>query len=47
MRIFTLRWYTVFKWIRHIISTIVKGFKAKSLNAAGQSINSTHCSHER
>lgn len=31
-------WYTIFKWMRHSTSTIVKGFKAKSLDAVCQSI---------
>lgn len=38
IRIFTLRWCTVFKWIKNIIIAIIKGFKPKSIEAAAQPI---------
>ena len=38
IRRFTLKWCPVVKRKRHSISTIVKGFKGKSLDAVGQSI---------
>lgn len=34
IRIFTLRRYAGFKWIKNIINKMIKGFKPKSLEAA-------------